>query len=217
MVYDLAITFLRHGVTGENERKQYIGWSDVPLSENGVKLLKRAQNFQHLSAEVYVLSDLKRCLETYALLFPDSSVPLYTMEEWREMNFGEWEGRTYDELKDSPDYQRWLADFFFVAPPGGETFRQFQFRIEKGLTQLLELCSHHRVKHALVITHSGPIRYLLERYAPEAKGFWQWDVPFGSGYTLYNTKERWRKRKRCTSLSVVPFKENENGPNGFMG
>jgi alpha-ribazole phosphatase len=215
MVYDLAVTLLRHGLTNENEQKQYIGWSDVSLSGNGVRQLKELAELSYPKAELFVASDLRRCLETYEILFPVPSAPLYVMEEWREICFGDWEGKTYDELKDLTEYRQWLEAPFHIVPLNGESFQQFQTRIEKGLSQVIELCSNHRLKHITIITHGGPIRYLLERYAPNMNTFWEWRVPFGCGFTLYSTLERWRERKRCISLSVVPFKENENGQNSI--
>ena len=35
MVHSVAITLLRHGLTEANERKEYLGWTDSPLSERG--------------------------------------------------------------------------------------------------------------------------------------------------------------------------------------
>ena len=35
MVHTVAITLLRHGLTEANERKEYLGWTDSPLSEQG--------------------------------------------------------------------------------------------------------------------------------------------------------------------------------------
>jgi alpha-ribazole phosphatase len=211
MVYDMAITLLRHGLTNENEQKQYIGWLDVPLSKSGVKQLKELAALSYPKADLFVTSDLKRCQQTYQLLFPESVAPPFVMEEWREIHFGNWEGKTYDELKDLPEYRQWLEQPFQYVPPNGESFLQFQTRVEKALEKVIEMFPAFRVRHITVVTHGGPIRYILERYAPVQQSFWNWHVPFGCGFTLYSTLERWRERKRCISLSVAPFKENENG------
>jgi alpha-ribazole phosphatase len=211
MVYDMAITLLRHGLTNENEQKQYIGWLDVPLSKNGVKQLKELAALSYPKADLFVTSDLKRCQQTYEMLFPESVAPPFVMEEWREFHFGNWEGKTYDELKDLPEYRQWLEQPFCFAPPNGESFLQFQTRVEEGLLKVIELFPAFHARHITVVTHGGPIRYILERYAPVQRSFWDWHVPFGCGFTLYSTLKRWRERKRCILLSVVPFKENENG------
>ncbi|MGX1900826.1 histidine phosphatase family protein [Thermolongibacillus altinsuensis] len=205
MVHHVAITFIRHGMTAENEAKQYIGWTDVPLSEKGMKQLKTGS---YPTVDFVIASDLLRCHQTARCLFPHLRVE--QCEHWRELHFGEFEGKTYEELKAVDSYGRWLADPFGVAPPNGESFLDFQKRIEQGIEKTLSFFSAS-VRHIAVVTHGGPIRYILSRYAPETRSFWEWSVPFGGGFTLYSTLERWRRRERCISLAAVPFKESENG------
>jgi alpha-ribazole phosphatase len=164
-----------------------------------------------LKADFIVSSDLMRCRQTCEILIRDRFVPVCEMKEWREMNFGDWEGKTYEELKEGKEYQSWLQSPFTVAPPYGESYIEFQRRIETALTRTLELSEHLKAHHIIVVTHGGPIRYLLERYAPVKRSFWEWNVPFGGGFTFYSTLERWRERKRCISLSEVPFKGSGNG------
>jgi alpha-ribazole phosphatase len=205
MVRHVAITFIRHGMTAENEAKQYISWTDVPLLEKEIERLKMGV---YPPVDFVVTSDLLRCQQTARCLFPHLRVE--RCEKWRELHFGAFEGRTYEELKDVKAYRRWLEQPWNAAPPNGEHFTHFQARIERALDETLSLFSES-VRHIAVVTHGGPIRYILSRYAPETRSFWEWSVPFGGGFTLSNIEERWRRRERCISLAVVPFKENENG------
>ena len=75
-------------------------------------------------------SDLKRCLQTAQILFPDQNVRV--MPEFREMNFGQWEGKTYAELAGDPHYEEWINHHFTSEPPEGESYPVFADRIEKG-------------------------------------------------------------------------------------
>ncbi|MBB5323462.1 alpha-ribazole phosphatase [Anoxybacillus tepidamans] len=211
MVHHLAFTFLRHGITKENEEKRYIGFTDVPVTEQEMKRLREADIRLGSYPDLIVTSDLLRCRQTCDMLFGNMSIPIYEMREWREINFGDWEGKTFAELKEVKEYSEWLESPFSVAPPNGEHYRDFQQRVEQALTQTIKLAEQHAVSHILVITHGGPIRYLLEQYAPLERPFWEWLVPFGGGFTLQSTIERWKERKRCISLSEVPFKGNGNG------
>ncbi len=211
MVHHLAITFLRHGITKENEEKRYIGFTDVPLMEREMLRLKRLSVFFDQNADFIVSSDLIRCRQTRAIVFGNMTIPVYEMSEWREIHFGDWEGKTFAELKEIKEYQMWLQSPFSVAPPNGESYVEFQTRMEAALARTIELAQHLRACHVIVVTHGGPIRYVLERYAPTARSFWEWCVPFGGGFTLASTFERWKERKRCISLSEVPFKGSENG------
>ncbi|NNU92407.1 histidine phosphatase family protein [Geobacillus sp. NFOSA3] len=211
MVYDLAITFIRHGMTPENETRRYIGHTDVPLAEQEKARLLKADLQLFAPVDLLVSSDLLRCRQTCELLFRSYSGAKFEMAQWREMHFGDWEGKTFLELKEIKEYQKWLNSPLSTVPPNGEGYQQFQTRVEQALEQTIILAEKTNAKHVAVATHGGPIRYVLERYAPQERSFWEWAVPFGGGYTLQSTLERWKEKKRCISLSEVLFKENENG------
>jgi alpha-ribazole phosphatase len=211
MVHHLAITFLRHGITKENEEKRYIGFTDVPLAEHGITQLNRLAGLFYQDIDFIVSSNLMRCRQTREILFHHIAAPVYEMDEWREINFGDWEGKTFAELKEVREYQMWLQSPCSVAPPNGESYSAFQTRIETALMHTVELSERIKARHVIVVTHGGPIRYVLEQYAPMERPFWEWMVPFGGGFMLESTLERWKERKRCISLSEVPFKGSENG------
>ncbi|MBB3906675.1 alpha-ribazole phosphatase [Anoxybacillus rupiensis] len=211
MVYHLALTFLRHGMTKANKEKRYIGFTDVPLALEEQARLQARDPRAYPRAKVVVTSDLLRCRQTCALLFGEEDVLVWEMSDWREINFGDWEGKTFAELKEVKEYQRWIQSPFSIAPPNGEHYRDFGRRMEQALDKTLELACHTKSSHLVVITHGGPIRYVLERYASLERPFWEWSIPFGGGFMLQSTVERWKERKRCISLVEVPFKENGNG------
>ena len=64
-------------------------------------------------------------------------------ESWadlREVRFGIFEGKSYNELKGQPDYEAWLAgDWFRNVPPGGESFAQAETRILSALNRMQAL------------------------------------------------------------------------------
>ena len=198
MAHHLAITYIRHFVTKENEAKQYIGWMNVPI-------IQEPHMSHQLEADIVMTSDLLRCRQTARLLFPN--VVIECSYRWRELNFGDFEGKTYEQLKTVETYRRWLADPIRYVPPNGEAFTEFQTRIEQAISNAVS----RSASHIVVVTHGGVIRYVLSQYAPDVRPFWEWHVPFGEGVTLYNTRERWKERKRCISLAAVRFKESENG------
>src|SRR5699024_7854279 len=141
----VVITLLRHGLTLENERSAYIGWTNSSLSEQGRTILQKVKKQWEschplhgntylcktlLQADDIFSSDLKRWLETATILFPTYATQ--TSAELREMNFGAWEEKTYSELKDIPTYREWLDHPLTKRPDRGESFQQFSERIESG-------------------------------------------------------------------------------------
>ncbi|WP_283153394.1 histidine phosphatase family protein [Guptibacillus hwajinpoensis] len=200
----VAITLFRHGITDDNKRGAYIGWTDTPLNE--------AAELATVDADQYDLiftSDLQRCMQTAKRLFPNRKripVPLL-----REILFGEWEGKTYADLEHDIQYRSWIDDPFTISPPGGENYAQFGQRIEEGFKSVVEQVIESQNQRGIVITHGGVIRYLLTKYAPEKRSFWEWKVPHGSGIELEGKRDDLRRDMRCTSLQEVPITANRNG------
>jgi alpha-ribazole phosphatase len=199
----VAIALFRHGMTLENKRKAYLGWTDSTLVPRQV-LTKIPGGFDWIFT-----SDLGRCRETAKILFPNNEPEI--LPELREMNFGDWEGKTYEQLKDDIMYQNWLDEPFKVSPPNGESYSAFTLRVVKGWNEITKRILENRIPTAALVTHGGVIRYLLTRYATEERKFWDWNIPYGQGYQLTWSREGLRRGERCISLQEVPSMENQDG------
>ena len=199
----VVIALFRHGLTEENKRRAYLGWNDSPLCPESM-WLRTSNKYEH-----YFSSDLQRCKSTAMILFPNKG--LTTLQELREMNFGEWEGKTYDDLKEDRLYQKWLSDPLLSCPPGGETIQQFTKRVDTGWELISQQMIAGNLKSCAIVTHGGVIRYLLSKYAPEQRDFWSWQTPHDHGYELTFDREALRRGERCISLLEVPLMANENG------
>lgn len=204
----VVITLFRHGLTEGNKRKAYMGWNDSPLSEEAVNQLV-SYNLDSGSYDLFISSDLNRCLHTMGLLFPD--VDALTTFALREMHFGDFQGKTYDELKEDDSYQQWINDFQAFSPPNGETYEKFVSRIENGWQKIVQKVLNEQLKRPFIVTHGGVIKYLLSQFAPIEKDFWDWNIHHGSGYELQFNVEQLRRRGRCISLREVPLMVSENG------
>jgi alpha-ribazole phosphatase len=130
------------------------------------------------------------------------------------MNWGHWEGKTYEQLKETATYQKWVENPMKAPIPEGESYPIFSARVESGWQQLLAT----ELENVAIITHGGVIRELLARYAPEEKLFWDWAIPHAGGYELtWDSKKAWRRGERCTSLQVVPITGKQNGSEIITG
>ncbi|MBA9027956.1 histidine phosphatase family protein [Peribacillus huizhouensis] len=209
MANGVGITLLRHGMTEANMKKQYVGWTDSPLTAEGLLELERLQSSYPNYEDLYC-SDLNRCIQTANILFPKCEPIL--KEQFREMNFGEWEGRTYEQLLSFPHYMRWLEHPFEIGLPQGECYQDFNQRVLKAWDEMVEEMKIKGTRNIAVVTHGGVIRNMLVYYAPEQKLFWEWSIPYGCGYELYwKSYEQLRRGERCTSLRAVPIMGKENG------
>src|SRR5690625_3524568 len=97
----LELTFIRHGLTTYNEQRRYIGSTNLPLSTRGRASIQQQQLQPNT---IIITSDLRRSIETASILYPNEEItPLSSI---REMDFGKWEGKTYDELKHNHEIGR---------------------------------------------------------------------------------------------------------------
>ena len=183
---------IRHGRTEANEKHQYCGASDLPLSENGAAALAAIR--YDIPPCRFFTSGMLRTEQTLQLLFGD--VPHEKDARFREISFGEFELHTYEELKDRRDYQHWIRNDGLTAPPGGESTEAFQSRILEGLAALWKL-----EKPVVLITHGGVIALIMDHLFPEeGKNRYQWQPEPGGGYRLTpgNYEKLEAKKRRQT-------------------
>lgn len=84
----------------------------------------------------FVTSGMLRANQTLRAIYGD--VPFSVIGDLREVNFGIFEMKSYEDLKTEPVYQDWLAgDWFRNVPPRGESFADSKARLLRGLDELL--------------------------------------------------------------------------------
>ncbi|WP_071396453.1 histidine phosphatase family protein [Bacillus tuaregi] len=204
----VVVALFRHGLTEENRRKAYIGWTDSPICED-VKEALAGNCFQPSPYERIVTSDLQRCLQTAQILFPEQKTTAFP--EFRELHFGEWEGKTYAELTGDRYYEKWLSNQYEMIPPQGESYSVFAKRVDEGWRRVLSMMKEDNIQRLAIVTHGGVIRYFLSKLY-EKRDFWEWKVPHGNGFELvWSQEEAFRRGERCTLLRAVPLMENQNG------
>ena len=129
----VKITWIRHGMTRANEEHRYLGKTDEPLSEKGIRFLQEKKKKSFFNApEFLYASPMKRCVQTAEILFRRKPV---LIPEWKEMDFGQ--GKNYEELKDNPDYQKWIDSNGTLPFPGGESREQFIRRSMEGFDRMM--------------------------------------------------------------------------------
>lgn len=212
----MEIYLIRHGKTKGNLERRYIGSTDEPLSGEGKRelletLWKGGTSEAGLQEPqtVYV-SGLMRTKETAKLLFP--GCPQVVMEGFNECNFGEFENKTYEDLKETSAYETWIGSGGVLAPPKGEakvdfaarTVRAFEEVITERLSEQEEESLQKEQIVALVV-HGGSIMALLEQYGFPKQEFYHWQVKNGCGYKMYLSEEEWRAGKRSlTGIRRIP-------------
>lgn len=198
------IHFIRHGAIDETLLGKYIGTTDVPLSDKGrLDLKKLDYEYRYPGTQVVFTSPLKRCTETCRILYPELN-PL-SIANLSECNFGEWEGKTAEELKSDPDFEKWLAGDNSVKPPRGESNADFTRRICRMFESIVEGLMKTGTTESVIVTHGGVIMTLLAVYGlPQAKPF-EWTMDNGFGYSLRVTPMLWQRDKVCEVFQTIPM------------
>ncbi len=170
----MTVYLIRHGKTEANEKHLYCGSTDLPLSSAGIEELQKIR--YDIKNVRFLTSGMKRTNETLQILFED--VPYETDPHFREADFGIFEMHSYDELKDTSEYQKWLTgDNEVNVPPQGESATQMKERVLQAFTEIK--------KDTCIITHGGVIAAIMEHLFPnEDKNRYEWQPKPGCGYAV---------------------------------
>ena len=199
------IFLIRHGETEWNKIGRLQGHSDVKLSPEGIRQAQLlAEHAPFRTFDAIYSSDLSRAVNTAKILAAKFHLRVVEERGLREVNFGEWEGKTADELRDDPDFQSWLAGDNTVKPPRGESNADFVRRICKIFESIVEGLMKTGTTECAIVTHGGVIMTLLAVYGlPQAKPF-EWTMDNGYGYSLRVTPMLWQRGKVCEVFAKIP-------------
>ena len=95
----MMLALIRHGETRANIQRRYLGKTDESLSERGIeRLLSYREKNRYPRVDCLFSSPMKRCTETAGILYP--MLEPVIIPEWEEMDFGRFEYKNWEELKD---------------------------------------------------------------------------------------------------------------------
>lgn len=181
----VTIAFIRHGETNANKEHRYLGRTDEPLSSEGkMELLEFKKQNIYPDVDYLFLSPMKRCLQTAKVLYPDISSVV--IPEWKEMDFGLFEYKSFQELKGDKQYQLWLDSNGTMPFPEGESRKDFCMRCKTGFVRMCNILigiikdtGKSPVTIGAVV-HGGTIMALLSSYCDG--DYFDYQAPCGGGY-----------------------------------
>ena len=155
------VLLVRHGQTLWNHIARYQGHSDIDLSDAGrsqASLL--SLRLADVSLQSVYASDLKRALDTARIIAEPHGLDVQTLPQLREINFGAWEGLTFEEIKAgySDIADNWHSSPGSVRIPSGETFQEL---MERTYGAVVDLAKKHDPGTIAVVTHGGAIRSII--------------------------------------------------------
>jgi broad specificity phosphatase PhoE len=158
----MRLLLIRHGETEWNVSLRYMGQGQVPLNQRGrtqAELL--AKRLRPARAGALYTSDLARASETAAILGAALGLKPRPMPELREIDVGQWEGLTPEELyRRFPDHMKeFERDPARTVRIGGESYARLQERALVALNSIK--AAHGSDETVLAVSHGGTIRALL--------------------------------------------------------
>jgi alpha-ribazole phosphatase/probable phosphoglycerate mutase len=175
-----TVWLIRHSAPAGAEGLCY-GRHDVPLSEDGrLQAKKLAEQFASETMDAIYASPLRRAMDTAQILAERRGLAIETCDDLAEIDFGEFEGRSYQEIEALfPEaFQMWMREPTQVRFPQGENFQDLRRRSLRALDFIL---ARHAGQKIVIVSHAGVIRVLLAQALgiPDAHVF-RLDQDYGS-------------------------------------
>ena len=179
----MKLYLLRHGETEMNVKKVYYGRTDCDLTEKGeAQALLLKSTFADLPLDIVLESPLLRAKRTADLVLGERDVPRLRDDRLMELDFGEWEGKSWQELQGDAVYEEWCKEWQTTRPPKGESFLDLAERVaafcddlKKREEQDILVVAHHAVLQQIMA-------YLLEQDPASC-----WHYAFEQGtYSLFS-------------------------------
>lgn len=198
------ISLIRHGRTEANEKGIYIGRTDMSLSSKGAsELCSKMDEFDYPVVHRVYSSPLKRCTETADILFPATDMCI--VDNLRELDMGEFENKSVDELVNREDYKNWLKGGKDNRPPGGESLEELTARSFKALHEVIMDMMNDGLTHCAVITHAGVISNIMSCFGIPKYDPKKLNAAPGEGYEIIVTAKMWQQSQAFEILGIVPY------------
>ena len=158
----MKIYLIRHGQTDWNLQGRIQGSHDIPLNEMGLKQAEcLAQGMKNRPVKKIFCSTLKRALTTAKALGTIQNAPIIEKRQLIEVEFGEWEGLTWNEIQKTypKEYRHWSLRPAESAPPGGENQNEILNRCRQVVKEIINETGGR--EDVAVVSHGATLAYLL--------------------------------------------------------
>ncbi|WP_168186912.1 alpha-ribazole phosphatase [Elizabethkingia sp. JS20170427COW] len=133
------------------------GWHEVELKADYLKHFKKLKRQLPNNLEIIFTSPSTRCTKLARFIGNN----IHQIPELRELNFGDWEGKLWQDIPES-ESKKWADNYITAPTPHGESTLDMYHRVTAFIDELRQQ-NHDNV---VIVTHAGVIRcimsYLLE-------------------------------------------------------
>ena len=153
------VILVRHGETDKNTQgKMHSAGDAEPISPIGIDQIKKtAERLREFNpVKVYSSKEI-RAVQSGELLAEAITIPFETIEGLQERNWGDFSGKSWEEVRKVLDPMN-LEERYKYIPPNGESWEVFENRLISSIESLLQ---KHKDENIIIVTHGGAIRALM--------------------------------------------------------
>jgi|GEM_PF-2315608 len=152
------IVLIRHGSTDWNKNNKVQGRNNIELNQDGINQINSIIPFIKIfNPDSLFCSPIKRAMQSAEIISTAINVKIIEMDEFMEINVGEWQGKSGADLLSLRSWNIYLNDPEKAHPEDGESFINFHNRVVNGFEAILKI----KKNKVLIVTHSDVIRVII--------------------------------------------------------
>lgn len=195
----LSIILLRHGKTQGNLENRYNGRTDEPLCALGIAEAEAGAH--HPEIPLVYASPMLRAQQTAKIFFPNARIE--TIPDLREMDFGDFEGRTAEEMEQNETYRAWVAGGCVDRCPNGEGIPDFARRAAAAFAVCVADAIARKEARVGFAVHGGVIMAVMAAFSGSDTAYHTWYVRNCGGYEITIDEFDWAKEQHFGAYRLI--------------
>ena len=190
------IILVRHALTTDNEENRLSGHIDSSVSKTGkIQIDKLTSYLENMNIDKIYTTTSSRTKDTVKNISQMKCIDLIEKDTLKEINFGDFEGITFEEIKESnPDeFEKMIKEGYHYKYPNGESLVETYHRVSKEVDEIIE---DNKEQTVLICSHGGSIRNIITHLISKSYDYhWNFRIDNASvtilevenGFTVINT------------------------------
>ena len=181
----VKLILVRHALTVDNQKSRLSGHIDSSISEEGKEQIDKITNYlKDFDIDKIYTTTSSRTKDTVKKLSELKSIEIIEKESLKEISFGDFEGLTFDEIKDKypKEFQDMIEKGYEYKYPNGESLIDSYNRV---CIELDNIISNNDDRTILICSHGGTIRNIITYLISNSyKYHWNFKIDNGSDTIL---------------------------------
>ena len=177
----VKLILVRHALTVDNQKSRLSGHIDSSISQEGKEQINKITNYlKDFDIDKIYSTTSSRTKDTVKKLSELKSIEIIEKESLKEISFGDFEGLTFDEIKDKypKEFQHMIQKGYEYKYPNGESLIDSYNRV---CIELDNIISNNDDRTILICSHGGTIRNIITYLISNSyKYHWNFKIDNGS-------------------------------------